>query len=160
MLTHDDSQTVPPDCFPLETIELFQAFEGRHLEGVNYYYWTHPDRDAGFLYYLELLFDGNEALMLSSGEDSAAITVGSAAELVAMAGRLQQLHGQTIIQRYEGASMALWQPLLGDLLRTIQLSRHDSGLYANDALLLDFGPAGRILVHLGKPEGLVVRAYT
>lgn len=155
-MTHDHHQQVPPDCFPLETLEIFQSFEGQKLQGVNYFHWINPDSEAGFLYYVELLFDSNEALLLSSGEDSTAIVVGQASELVATATRLQQLHGQAVIQRTNAGHSTLWSPLLHQILQNIHLSRHESGLYANDALLLDFGHP-KILIHLGARGGLVVR---
>lgn len=154
-MTYDDHQQVPPDCFPLETLEIFQSFEGQKLQGVNYFHWINPDSEAGFLYYVEFLFDTNEALLLSSGEDSTAIVVGQASELVATAARLQQLHGQAVIQRTNAGNSNLWSPLLNMVLQNINLSRHESGLYANDALQLDFGNQ-KVLVHLGARGGLVV----
>ncbi len=157
-MAHDDKQQIPPDCFPLESLETFQSFEGQGLQGVTYYYWTHPDRDLGFLYYMEFLFDSKEALLLSSGEDSTAIATGNASELVETAQRLQQLHGKAVIQRADSGSSDFWRPLLGTVLQHIHLSRHESGLYANDALLLDFGER-RVLIHLGVRGGLVVKAY-
>ena len=151
----------PADCFDLATLQHFQAFEGQVLKDVLYYYWLHPEREgsSGFLYYVEWVFDSNDALLLSAGQDSTALRVGTAADLVGTAGRLQDLHGKPIIQKAQAGRTSLWQPFLGRPLQSIRLSRRDdSEWYANDALLLDFGEAA-MLVRLHEVEGMAVHLW-
>lgn len=151
----------PTDCFDLAALQHFQAFEGQILKDVLYYYWLHPEREgsSGFLYYVEWVFDSNDALLLSAGQDSTALRVGAAADLVGTAGRLQALHGRAIIQKAQAGRAELWWPFLGRPLQSIRLSRRDdSEWYANDALLLDFGEAA-ILVRLHEVEGLAVHLW-
>jgi hypothetical protein len=156
--------SVPPDCFRLEELEQFQSFENQTLVEVNYYLWLHSAALAqtsghqGFLYFLELVFEGGDPLLLSSGEDSAAIRVSSAAALLDTARRLQALHGRAAIQRMRANTSPIWQPLLGKTLSDINLARHESGLYANHALQLDFGDR-QIVVQLAEKEGLDIVAH-
>lgn len=149
----------PPDCFRLEELELFQTFENRVLADVNYYRWLQGAEAADhFLFYLELIFEQEPTLLLTSGEDSAAIRIGSAADLVKTARALQALHGQSVIQRLPAANSPLWQPVVGRALEAVRLSKNEQGLYDNDALLLDFG-ASRILVQLSPDAGLQLTIY-
>jgi hypothetical protein len=157
--THHD---VPSDCFRLEEIETLQSFEGSILSDLNYYLWINPPATAaaqGFLFFMEMIF-GQETLLLTSGEDSSAIRVSDAQTLVKTAERLQRLHGTAVIQRSFASGSALWKPLIGKPLRTVNLSKHDeSGVYQNDALVLDFGDAQRVMVWLSGRDGLSVGAY-
>lgn len=157
-LAQPDDYT-PPDCFRLEELETFQSFEGQLLADVNYYLWLNQaDDDAipyRFLYTLELVFDSNDSLLLSSGEDSEAIRVIAAETLLETARQLQRLHGKISIQRLSAGAQPLWQPAIGKTLEGIRLSRNEAGLYLNDALLLDFGKR-RILVQLSEKEGLEI----
>lgn len=158
----DQNEPTPPECFSLKDLELFQSFEGQILHDVYYYMWLNQ-QGAGetpmrFIYYLELLFDSNESLLLTSGEDSEAIRIGQAEELLRSAERLRDLHGVITVQRVHAGNFPLWQPALNHLLEAVRLSRHESGLYLNDAVLLDFGRR-RVLVHLGAREGLELSVY-
>lgn len=155
-LTQPDDYT-PPDCFRLEELEIFQSFESQLLADVNYCLWLNQ-ADNGeipyrFLYTLELVFDSNDSLLLSSGEDSEAIRVISAETLLETARQLQRLHGKISIQRVSAGAQPLWQSAIGKTLEGIRLSRNEAGLYLNDALLLDFGTR-RIMVRLSEKEGL------
>jgi len=155
---------VPPDCFRLEELECFQSLESQTLVEVNYYLWLHsvvPTQSGdsqGFLYFLELIFEDSSPLLLTSGEDSEAIRVSSASTLLDVAQRLQALHGRAAIQRMQASTSPIWQPLLGKSLNTINLPRHESGLYANNALQLDFGDR-QIVVQLAEKEGLEIMAH-
>jgi hypothetical protein len=151
-----------PDCFSLAELEVFQSLEGAVLTDVNYYLWLNQNDSEGmpyrFLYFLELLFDAHLPLMLTSGEDSAAVRISDAETLVKTADVLQKLHGQISIQRVSAAALPLWQPLIGHSLEAVRLSKNEEGMYYNDALLLDFG-TGQVLVALSGKEGLVVDNY-
>jgi hypothetical protein len=152
----------PPDCFPVETLQVFQSLEGEQLSGVNYFLWLNRlDADAApyrFLYMLELEFEGGRSLMLSSGDDSEAIVLASRAALEETARQLQELHGVVTIQQVNVSGYALWQGVTGRHLEAVRLSKNEAGLYHNDALLLDFGTS-RILVSLAEKEGLAVSAW-
>ena len=151
---------VPPDCFRLEELEQLQSIEGQTLVGLNYYIWLpaapfEQTQNRGFLYFLELIFEGHDPLFLTSGEDSSAIRVSDAASLLHTATQLQALHGRASIQRLQADTSPLWQPLIGKTLTAIHLPRHESGLYANAALELDFG-GSQIVVQLAQKEGLEI----
>lgn len=163
MQTDDRSRHITPsDCFLLEELQAFQAFEAQVLVDVNYYFWlNNTDPDAlpyRFLYCLELVFEGRGALLLSSGEDTTALRLISAESLIKTAKELQKLHGAVSIQRVSAVAFPLWQPAAGHALQAIRLSRNEEGLYLNDALVLDFGEQ-RILVHLSKQDGLELAQY-
>lgn len=149
----------PPNCFRLEELEKFQSLEGRLLAGVTYYLWLRrandTDADKRFLYTLELVFDSGESLLLSSGEDTEAIRVITAEQLVDMAGRLHKLHGESVIRRMPADTQPLWHDAIGKALQGIRVSPTLTGLYLNDALVFDFGEFN-ILVHLSRQEGLML----
>ncbi len=147
----------PPDCFRQADLELFQLFESRVLQTVNYYLWP-SNPAAAMLYALELYFDNGETLLLSSGEDSESIQVISVEALVETARKLQEIHGQAILQRMVANAQPLWNGAVGEVLEAIQLSRHERGLYRNDALLFDFGKK-KILLQLSQKEGLELGEY-
>lgn len=151
---------VPPDCFRLEELETFQSLENKMLVEANYYLWlrTNPTETPeahGFLYFLELIFESHDPLLLTYGEDSAAIHIGTAAHLLDTAQRLQSLHGYAAIRRIRANTSSIWQPLIGQSLNAIHLARHESGLYANSALQLDFGDR-QVVVQLAATEGLEI----
>lgn len=150
-------EPIPPDCFRLEELQLFQSFEGQILIDVNYYLWLNNTEPGipplRFLYGLELVFDRDGALLLSSGEDSTAIRSITAEALLKTAQTLQTLHNQVAIQRVHAGAFPLWEPAVGQSLQAIRLSRGASGFYLNDALVLDFGEK-QILLQLSQKEGL------
>ncbi len=152
----------PPDCFRQEEVELFQSLENEKLVRVDYFPWLNLGENAQaqpyrFLLALELVFESGNSLLLSSGEDSEAMQVISAEKLLEIANRLQQLHGQATIQRLSRSEQGFWPNLIGEALQSIQLSKHENGLYRNDALLLDFGISGVVLKLLEEGEGLLIR---
>ena len=160
--THTED-TTPPDCFRMEELEIFQSFENQVLVDINYYLWlnqaeSEAETPLRFLYALELVFDSNETLLLSSGEDTEAIRLIDAASLVDTARQLQALHGKVLIQRVSAVAQPLWQGAAGKLLEGIHLSRNEAGLYRNDAMLFDFG-SKRILLQLSEREGLELGEY-
>lgn len=160
--SHTDDPT-PPDCFRIEELEVFQSLEGQTLVNVNYYLWLNQAETEGvapmrFLYAMELLFDSNESLILSSGEDSAAIRLIDAASLLQTAKQLQDLHGKVLIQRISALAQPLWEAVVGKVLEAIHLSKSEAGLYHNDALLLDFG-SKRIMLNISAREGLELAPY-
>jgi hypothetical protein len=160
MDTHPQYE-IPPDCFQLEEVESLMSFEGSTLSDLNYYLWVAPPVDGiakGFLFFLEMIFE-QETLLLTAGEDSSAIRVGDAQTLVKTAERLQQLHGVAVIQRTNAAGTSLWKPLIGKTLQTVNLSRHASGKYQNDALVFDFGEEQRVMAWLDGREGLNLGVY-
>lgn len=152
----------PPDCFSLADLQALQSFEAQLLFDVNYYLWLN-NTDPGaapyrFLYCVELVFEQRGTLLLSSGEDSTAIRLISVDSLVKTARELQTLHRQISIQRVSAGVLPLWQPLLGQTLQGVRLSRNENELYLNDAMVLDFG-AQQILLQLSPKEGLEIGAY-
>lgn len=152
----------PPDCFRLEELEQLQAVEMQALAQVNYYFWiNHAEPETAphrFLFFLELIFDDERSLLLTSGEDSTAIRASDAGELVRTAEALRALHGEIVIQRVVATSFPLWAGVQGKTLTDIRLSKNEQGLYANDALLLDFIEQ-KILVRLSTREGLEIGNY-
>ena len=142
----------PADCFKQSELEMFQSFEIQVLHTVNYYRWR-SETEYAFLFALELYFENGETLLLSSGESSDAIRIIPAQSLVDTARKLQEMHGKTVIQRLIANTQPLWQGAVGVILQGIQLSRHEGGLYRNDALLFDFG-AHKIAVQLSQKDGL------
>lgn len=154
--------SLPPDCFSLEEIQILQSYEQQRLERVTYYVW-HNQAEPGalphrFLYAIELVFDSGESLLLSSGEDSEAICLITAEQLVETAHRLQQLHGKAVIQRILAQAQPLWRDVAGKTLQNIRLAKNDEGWYLNDAVLLDFNEY-RVLLRLAEREGLLAGAY-
>ncbi len=157
-----DPDPTPPDCFRLAEIQALQSFEAQELLDVNYYLWLNRT-EAGavpyrFLYSLELIFEVSGALLLSSGEDTAAIRLLAAEALIQTARDLQTLHGQVSVQRVNAGAFPLWQPVVGHALEAVRLSRNAAGLYLNDALVLDFGHR-QVLVRLSRQEGLELSVY-
>jgi hypothetical protein len=153
---------MPPDCFLLEEIQELQAFEKQPLAHVNYYIWHHQakpgEQPHRFLFALELIFEANESLLLSSGEDSGAIRLVTAENLVEAAEKLKRLHGKPLIQRIPASAQPQWRQVVGKTLQFIRLSHNEAGLYLNDAVLFDFGER-RILVRLSEREGLLTGEY-
>jgi len=156
MMQHKADST-PPNCFRQAEVEAFQTFEGQMLATVNYYLWRASPKTS-FLYSVELYFENGETLLLSSGESAEAIQIISAESLVETALKLQSFHGEALIQRIVANVQPLWRDVVGATLQEIRLSRHESGLYHNDALLLDFGEK-QILLELGEKEGLVLGEF-
>lgn len=166
-LCHMDKPSKPdtpiaPDCFLQEAVELFQSLENETLAEVHYYPWLNLEESAlaqpyRFLLALELIFESGQSLLLSSGEDSETIQVISTEKLLETASKLQQLHGQATIQHLPRSEQGFWPNLIGKALQSIQLSKHENGLYRNDALLLDFGDSGVVLELLEEGEGLLIR---
>lgn len=157
-----EDQKTPPDCFTLDALEVFQQHEGRTLEAVNYYLWLNSGEEGEaayrFIFYIELLFDENMVLLLTSGEDSTAIHIGNATDLVEVAQQLKDLHGKISIQRVSANALPVWTEVIDKPLEAVRLSKNEEGLYWNDALLLDFGTP-QVLIELAKTEGLAVRTY-
>ncbi len=151
------ADSTPPNCFRQAEVEAFQTFEGQMLATVNYYLWRASPKTS-FLYSVELYFENGETLLLSSGESAEAIQIISAESLVETALKLQSFHGEALIQRIVANVQPLWRDVVGATLQEIRLSRHESGLYHNDALLLDFGEK-QILLELGEKEGLVLGEF-
>ncbi|HMX39772.1 MAG TPA: hypothetical protein PK971_00565 [Saprospiraceae bacterium] len=152
------AEPLPAGCFSLEEVHQLQSTAGRTLTQVSYYLWAsaESDAEAGFLYFLELSFDAGPALYLTCGEDSTGIQVSDAAALIETAHQLQALHGKPCIRHIAAHNTsALWQPVVGRPLHAIHLMRHESGLYANEALQLEFGDR-QIVIELAEQEGLAV----
>jgi hypothetical protein len=147
----------PDGCFSLEALEVFQSFEGKILNTVNYYLWVNDtEKEASpyrFLYFLELIFEEHETLLLTSGEDSTALQISTASELVDTANALRELNNRISIQRILANPHVLWTEIIGSTLESINLSPNEEKYYMNDSLMLDFGKK-QIIVQLSKREGL------
>jgi hypothetical protein len=159
MENHTDSTHThtPEGCFSLEALEVFQSFEGQILETVNYYLWVNEvGNDASpfrFLYFLELIFEQNETLILTSGEDSTNITITTAADLVDTANKLRDLNNRISIQRVLANPHQLWMDVIGTPLESINLTPNEEKYYLNDSLMLDFGQK-KIIIQLSQRDGL------
>lgn len=155
--TPPNADPTPPDCFKQAEVEAFNAFENQRLLTVHYYLWR-ANAKSSFLYAIELYFENGDTLLLSCGEDSEAIRIITAENLVDTALRLQVMHGEAQIQRIVANIQPLWRDVVGAGLQEIRLARHDSGLYHNDAVLFDFG-IKQIMLELGEKEGLVLGEF-
>ena len=152
------SDPTPAGFFRQWEVETPEKFEHQTLELVNYYVWR-KDNQVAFLFALELLFAHGETLLLSSGEDSEAISVIKPEALVKMAQKLQNLHGEALIQRISASIQPIWRDVVGTTMLGVRLSPEASnGLYQNDALLFDFGEH-QVLLALSEKEGLEVGVY-
>jgi hypothetical protein len=156
-IPQDQSDPTPPDCFRLEDITNLRASEGCVLAQVNYYIWKSAPDARGFLYFLEMIFTDHTALMLTSGEDSLAIRLSNAETLVNTARRLQAIHGAPMIERLSAQSSRIWQDVVGTTLRSVQLTKHENGLYANSAIRFLFDNQ-QVIVMIGEREGLELSA--
>jgi hypothetical protein len=149
----------PEDCFSLEALEVFQSFEGQTLETVNYYLWVNSIGDEGslyrFLYFLELIFEGNETLLLTSGEDSTSISISTAGELVETASSLRDINNRISIERVLANPYQIWTDVLGSKLESINLTPNEERFYLNDGLMLDFG-FKQVIIQLSQRDGLEV----
>ncbi len=152
-----EQDPTPPDCFRQTEVEAFQLFENQQLGTVHYYLWRQNAKSA-FLYAIEFYFENGETLLLSSGENSDGIRMITPADLVATASKLQALHGEAMIQRLVANVQPLWRDIIGASLQEIQLTRNESGLYSNDAILFDFG-ATQIMLELSEKHGLELGEY-
>jgi hypothetical protein len=149
---------VSSDCFQQEEIEVLKSFDGQTLTYVAYYVWMHAAQSGeagpGFLLCLELIFEDQNTLLLTSGENSLAIAVTTPAQFVQLAEKLRQINGKPVVQRIAALQQPLWQAAIGQPLKSILLSPHpDHAYYSNDALVFDFG-FQRIYLHIGAKEGL------
>lgn len=149
----------PSGSFRLEEIEAFRSLEGEQLADVTYYFWFNTEApNQRFIYYIEVLFNSDSALLLSSGEDSNAIQVTDAMSLIQQARVLMERNsGKPAIQQLNASSSAIWKPLMGQTLSGVRLTKNEAGLYDNDALLLDFEQGG-IVVALHDGGGLAISA--
>lgn len=157
MLQPNQQDPTPPDCFRQSEVAAFQTFENQILQTVNYYVWRSNPKSA-FLYALELFFENGGTLLLSSGESSEAIRIITPEALVQTARKLQDLHGEALIQRIVASIQPIWREVIGSTLREILLTRHETGLYSNEALLLDFDKK-QIFLELSEKDGLEVGEY-
>ena len=155
--TPNAQDPTPADCFRQSEVEAFQICEGQRLETANYYLWRTSAR-LSFLYALELQFENGETLLLSSGEDTDSIRLITPESLVETALKLQALHSEALIQRIIANIQPLWRDVVGLTLEEIRLSRHEKGLYHNDALLFAFGEK-QILLELSEKDGLILGEY-
>lgn len=157
---HDE--VTPSECFKMEEVKLLQSIENQNLIGVQYFVWlsrSTSDAPASirFLWTLELSWADGGTLLLSAGEDSDALQVISPAALVDTVNKINTLHGQSVIQRMVRTEFQPWTAFVGQRLSAIRLTPHESGAYLNDALLLDFGSNGGIVVSLSpEQEGLII----
>jgi len=63
-----------------------------------------------------------------------------------------------MIQRIVANMQPLWRDVIGVSLLEIQLTRHESELYSNEAILFDFGST-QILLELSEKDGLELGEY-
>ena len=154
-----DQYPTPSNHFRLEELQTFLGFEHKTLSGVNYYLWVQDKTEnaSHFLFAMELQFDTGGRLLLSSGEDSAGISIITDDVLIETAKRLEQMHGHPVIQSMPRSNQGLWANITGTSLEEVQLSRGENDLFRNDALMLRFEEA-HILVRLVEAgDGLEIR---
>lgn len=156
-----NSEPGSAEQFSLEEIQIFQTFENQTFTGIDYYVWLQIETIQSapavqFLLALELRFDSGETLLLSSGEDSAAIRIISKEKLMEMAAGLFRIHNRPVIQRLTRDDQPLWIDCMGKRLNAIRLSKNPEGFYLNDAVLLDFNSGQRLIALNPHGEGLII----
>ena len=105
-------------------------------------------------------FENEDALILTSGDDTDAIRVSTAVDLIQKAQQIQTQTGQAAVQRMHASASALWQPVIGQVLQAVRLSKNDDNMFLNDALLLDFGEVNNnLLVTLNPTGGLALSRH-
>jgi hypothetical protein len=127
---------------------MLQA-EGRQVAALRYYLWQRNTAEIGFLYALEIGFAEGESLWIAYDEEAHGLRITDAVRLARLAQSLQTLHGTAIIKRLDAHLQPLWAGIMGAELSQVLLSPREDGLYANDALLLDFGKK-RVLLAVGQ----------
>lgn len=149
--------TTPEGCFSLEDITTFRALDGEKLADVNYYFWTSADKSQQrFLLFMEILFVSEQALIITSGEDTDAIRIVEAMDVINKGKDLMARNDRKpAMQQLSATASAIWHPYSGQPLTSIRLTKNDAGLYLNDAILLDFGTGG-VIVALHDKGGLAV----
>lgn len=160
--TQPDSNTqdrTPADCFRLEEIDALRALEGLTLEAVHYLIWFNPDApQQRFLAYLELLFQQEQQLLLGVDEDAEALRLVTPEQFLQHAQDLVRLNqGKPGLQQANAAGIAPWNAQIGQTLRAVRLTKTPEGLYANDALLLEFTHSATV-VAVNDNGGLLVVA--
>lgn len=153
----DTTIKTPDGCFSLEDITTFRALDGEKLADANYYFWTDAEKgDQRFLFFLEILFVSEQALILTSGEDTDAIRIVEAMDVINKAKELMARNDhKPAMQQMNATASGIWQPFAGQPLQSVRLSKNEEGLYLNDAILLDFGTGG-IIVALHDKGGLAI----
>ena len=142
--------------FSLEDISTFRAAEGARLSDVTYFFWMTGIDSQRFLLYVELLFESEYALILTSGEDTEGIAIAEATDVIEKARILMQRNeGKPAVQQMNAANSGIWQPALGQPLKHILLTKNEENLYLNDAILLDFDHTG-VIVALHDKGGLAI----
>lgn len=148
---------VPDGFFSLEDISTFRALDGEKLADVNYYFWAGGEKsEQRFLLFTEILFVSEQALILTPGEDSDAIRIAEAMDVINKAKELMvRNEGKPAVQQMNATNSAVWQPHTGQKLVAVRLTRNEEGLYLNDALLLEF-ESGSVIIALHDKGGLAV----
>jgi hypothetical protein len=143
------AQPTPPDCFQQTEAETLLRAEGRQANALRYYLWHRSAAEIGFLYALEIGFVEGESLWVAYDEEAHGLRIVDASRLAHVAQSLQALHGEAIIKRLDAHLQPLWAGTVGATLLHVLLSPREDGLYANDALMLDFGQK-RVLLAVGQ----------
>ena len=156
MQQNDDP--TPDGFFKLEELQTFKSLQGEQLADVNYFFWHHASTpEVQFLLFIEILFVSEHALILTSGEDTDALRIIEAMDLIQQARQLMERgNGEPAVRQLNASGSAIWMPLLGQKLQGIHLSKDPSNqLYVNDALLLQFEDHG-VVVALNEKGGMGV----
>jgi hypothetical protein len=147
--------------FSKTDLEMLQLVENQRLAQANYYIRL-PKIDAplraGFLVFLEMVFENDASLILTSGADSRAISMATAENLVAEATDLHKINGAPLIHSVDALKSPLWAAALSRELEGIRLNQLPDGKLANDSLVFDFGTI-QILVFLGERDGMEVAKF-
>jgi hypothetical protein len=147
--------------FSKTDLESMQLVENQRLAQANYYVRLPKigaPIGAGFLVFLEMVFENEASLILTSGADSSAISVATAESLVAEATDLHQKNGAPLLHSVDALRSPLWAAALSRELSGVRFSHLPDGRLANDSLVFDFGTI-QILVFLGDRDGMEVAKF-
>ena len=157
-MKQNSSDLTPPDCFRLEELEAMRSFENATIQDVHYFICTNPaatgTESPAFLFAL-LLIATDKQLLFCSGEDSAALRIMDSDGLASVIRHFGGGGNASNVQRLSASKQAIWENVIGARIQAIQLSRHESNLYRNDAVQLDF-ESQKIVLSLSEREGMAL----
>jgi hypothetical protein len=144
--------------FSADELLRLRSFDNRRLLEVQHLQWvnkTNPGDIFEFTFAVTLIFD-NGRLTLSADEDNMAILPGDSDFEKKRYELLHAFNGSIDLRSDTMNGNALWAPVIGETLLSIELVKEED-LYRSDSLLLNFGKE-KIVIALGM-EGLAIEPY-
>jgi hypothetical protein len=151
------AHNAPPDCFQLHELEAMQDFGGQLIEEIFYYTYkknTDSGTESPEYLFAVLLVSSESGLLISSGKDAAALSILSPEALEAI---IEHHQNYAVLRRQSAMQQKTWASIPQKKLEQIQLSRHENGLYRNDALLLDFGHSEVLIGVIMEKPGMYLK---